>query len=817
MTERCGEPMELPKGEILLESPTESFDKSASVLTAEPTLGSRALQVSSSWCLCFPPVGPDQTEELSGPDIDLPCRNRASAPRESLDLGVGVVEDMLSHVRGNNVGSHADPRVKNDVVAMGTEPADDERDSSRAGGGDMVLISAEDVHSSLLLCTSMLQKSLMMIMFVEEPVMEQKVTEEVLPQLCGGLSDATPQSTAMDVSSRLSGGSLTRSVDVNLVPISKVRIADVEKVVQLHFKRLDDYYDCERLFMAGKYLEHLQGILRYNTEYWEEFSKHLKVLNSEGLTSYNGAVGAEECKGILSVLEKYTMLVHISPAALSDTAQNSEHLTAYELLTIKIKLALKQMSFFYLDHLKAGCLPSPVPPGVRVHDGDSSRLASTSATSPCSLRNQPDQMTPHDYPPNAALGIWTTLPPPLPRDGADAALRPPDSQRYSLTSNTVLLMLLKGNQEGAFVQHASLESPHAELEAIEAQLPVVDEMTANISAGDAQLRPAKSKGSWGAATPLRNLSKRMSSGMTRRGVSRRQQSDKQSGGTHKPSGSSIGKMGSKMLYTLTHHHNLHHHHGTLQKRATTEDADSWIREKTKFLDLWYRTEKDTSISIKVRGKLSCALFEVLAIFNETDLAGNWAPMFKSATKEHQMSRASQLVRQVFDYPMLGQKESIMYCFGVDALVECGCVMIFCMPPPELSLFFLGYRCPAKGKMSRVQSATMCFLLFPISQGRQTTLELYANFIHGMRFVPSKLIAYLVKKVVKGMFVSICKQCQNFSESVYAERVKSNPEFYDWMRDTIAEFCTGGEGGDLSGCRLFGDAISLASFDINEFE
>ena len=96
----------------------------------------------------------------------------------------------------------------------------------------------------------------------------------------------------------------------------------------------------------------------------------------------------------------------------------------------------------------------------------------------------------------------------------------------------------------------------------------------------------------------------------------------------------------------------------------------------KFLDLWYRVEKNNSVSLKVRGKLPCPLYQVLSIFNETDLFGNWAPLFKQGERLHSMSRSSQLVRQVYDYPILGTKESILFCFAINALDECGSVMIF---------------------------------------------------------------------------------------------------------------------------------------------
>ncbi|KAL8438394.1 hypothetical protein ACSSS7_000243 [Eimeria intestinalis] len=221
------------------------------------------------------------------------------------------------------------------------------------------------------------------------------------------------------------------------------------------------------------------------------------------------------------------------------------------------------------------------------------------------------------------------------------------------------------------------------------------------------------------------------------------------------------------------------------------DEEGWIREKGKYLDLSYRVEKDTSVSIKVRGKLPCPLFQVLSILNESDLAGYWAPMFKSAEKVYVYSRAAQLIRQIFDYPVLGAKETIMFSFGINALEECGAVIICCRSPPEDATEFMGKAIPPKGKVPRIQSANLVFLLYPISEGKQTTLELYGCFAHGLRYVPTRIITYVVKKVVRGMFVSIAKQCQHFSTSVYKQRIDENPEFYCWMRECIEDFVAGG--------------------------
>ncbi|CDJ44764.1 Chromosome III, complete sequence, related [Eimeria tenella] len=253
---------------------------------------------------------------------------------------------------------------------------------------------------------------------------------------------------------------------------------------------------------------------------------------------------------------------------------------------------------------------------------------------------------------------------------------------------------------------------------------------------------------------------------------------------------------------------------------SNSDEEGWIREKGKYLDLCYRVERESCVSMKVRGKLPCALFAVLAILNESDLAGNWAPMFKSAELVTSYSRASQLLLQTFDYPLLGLKETVLFSFGVNALEECGAVIIFCCSPPEpaaaaaaaaAAASFLGRPLPPKGKLPRAQSADLVFLLYPLSGGSQTTLELYGAFHHGLRFVPQRLVTFVLKKVVRGMFVQIARQCQNFNNSPYRERVNNNPTFYSWMKDCIDDYLQA----DHQLKQL--ESISLCSFNYEDFQ
>ena len=94
------------------------------------------------------------------------------------------------------------------------------------------------------------------------------------------------------------------------------------------------------------------------------------------------------------------------------------------------------------------------------------------------------------------------------------------------------------------------------------------------------------------------------------------------------------------------------------------------------------------------------------------------------------------------------------------------------------------------------------------------MELYANFAHGLRFVPMKVITFVVKKIARGTYASIARNCQYFEKSVYKERVDRNPELYQWVEQMIANYF---EFVDAHENIPFGhDVCSLASFDCDQF-
>ncbi|KOB58422.1 hypothetical protein PFHG_05630 [Plasmodium falciparum HB3] len=278
-------------------------------------------------------------------------------------------------------------------------------------------------------------------------------------------------------------------------------------------------------------------------------------------------------------------------------------------------------------------------------------------------------------------------------------------------------------------------------------------------------------------------------------------------------------------------------------RKSKQNSEGWIKENDKYLDLSHRVDKDNNISVHIRAKLPYEVNRILSILNETELSVNWAPFLTSAKKIKNLSRASAIITQLYEYPIIGKKESLMYCLGANSLEELGCIILCCKAPPEFNkdiLFyenmcekininkfgeiikvkeipikfrktykevtFFDYTLPEPvPKLDRQRAANLCFLLYPMNNGKSTVLELFLHFENEFKYTPIKMVTFFIKKIVKNMYENIIKSCRNY-DLLYSEFLMNNAEFYIWLDDQIKRYMKGKNDSKL----LY--SISLESYD-----
>ncbi|ANQ07220.1 Uncharacterized protein PCOAH_00018090 [Plasmodium coatneyi] len=259
-------------------------------------------------------------------------------------------------------------------------------------------------------------------------------------------------------------------------------------------------------------------------------------------------------------------------------------------------------------------------------------------------------------------------------------------------------------------------------------------------------------------------------------------------------------------------------------RKIKQNKEGWIKENDKYLDLWHRVDSDNNISVHIRGKLPYDVSMILSIISETELSTHWVPFLTSAQKIKSLSKSSALITQLYEYPIIGKKESLMYGLGANTLEELGCIILCCMCPPELKkdIEFFQNMCnqmninkneeilkvketPLKfrrvkrevtffdcqlpdptPKIDRQRAANLCFLIYPLNNGKSTVLELFVHFENEFKYTPIKMVTYFIKKIVKNMYANIIKTCKNY-HTIYADRLNTNQEFYLWLNDQIKKY------------------------------
>ncbi|SBT33342.1 conserved Plasmodium protein, unknown function [Plasmodium ovale wallikeri] len=98
-------------------------------------------------------------------------------------------------------------------------------------------------------------------------------------------------------------------------------------------------------------------------------------------------------------------------------------------------------------------------------------------------------------------------------------------------------------------------------------------------------------------------------------------------------------------------------------RKIKQDKEGWVKENDKYLDLWHRVDSENNISVHIRGKLPYEVKKILSILSETELSANWAPFLTSAKRIKHLSKSSAVIAQMYEYPIIGKKESLLYCLG----------------------------------------------------------------------------------------------------------------------------------------------------------
>lgn len=232
--------------------------------------------------------------------------------------------------------------------------------------------------------------------------------------------------------------------------------------------------------------------------------------------------------------------------------------------------------------------------------------------------------------------------------------------------------------------------------------------------------------------------------------------------------------------------------GLLASIPVGEDklATGWSFEETHGIDIWTRQECDGSLSVRCKSVQKQPLFNAISLINEVDLHPQFMPHLARASKLHTIlgcgKRAQLLARYIYQMPFpIANRDTVLFAFGCNAVEVEGVegVIISVQSIPEQLDDWWGYSVPPAEKYVRENLRGMSFVMKPTVDG-ETELTIIANLDKQVAFIPKSIMNWLIKDMIKGLYKNMVKLSLKFDRTEFAKRVKQNPDFYDWVKDTI---------------------------------
>jgi hypothetical protein len=196
---------------------------------------------------------------------------------------------------------------------------------------------------------------------------------------------------------------------------------------------------------------------------------------------------------------------------------------------------------------------------------------------------------------------------------------------------------------------------------------------------------------------------------------------------------------------------------------------------------------EPTVTIKSEGELDVSVFQLLSLLYETDLYPTWVPFCRRARTIAELSRARKLIYEFFSLPLVADREMVLYCYGVNALLEQGTLIVVAQSVLEDQ--FRGVEVPPpQAGLVRAQVKFLGGLIRPLTRSR-THFQLITNFDPILRRVPYGVINWGSRKLATKLFKSIAHQATKFAGSEHERRVMANPPFYQLVRSSLEEFFT----------------------------
>lgn len=262
------------------------------------------------------------------------------------------------------------------------------------------------------------------------------------------------------------------------------------------------------------------------------------------------------------------------------------------------------------------------------------------------------------------------------------------------------------------------------------------------------------------------------------------------------------------------------------------DTEDWTLAQTMFgITTYYRREADSSLSIKMEGKLDgVSLFDQVAVLREVDLHYTWAPFVSSSLTIAHLNKLDTVGWFVVGLPSFGlMRDACFRALGCDSMLEDGSVLLvaqgvadkhkdgvktkttkvaqgaaemtvmqqqakdFEFLSKDAVLQELDLPAPPKGMGSGRMTIRAFQALINIESPTSASTTMIANVDPNLPFVPQSLLDFLMKKLCGVLLYKLQHAAKRISKdpiyNPHASKMRQEEHFYkNWLLEKFKAVC-----------------------------
>lgn len=212
------------------------------------------------------------------------------------------------------------------------------------------------------------------------------------------------------------------------------------------------------------------------------------------------------------------------------------------------------------------------------------------------------------------------------------------------------------------------------------------------------------------------------------------------------------------------------------------DLDSWTPVKETENIAIFSKKSDSDFIVRAEMLLDQSIFPILSVCNEIDLLPEWIQVVKSVQLIKTITPFRKLLWYKFNIPWpASNRDMVINAYGIPIPDNKSIMLVLRGVETET---FLGNPVPQTDRGDvRVTMKTGVINFMKLSE-TQTQLSFLSHADPHVSLVPESLMNFCTQTGIYMFIKSMEDKAKAFNGSIFEERVKSNPQFYDSISEVL---------------------------------